>query len=112
MPYYKTLRDALHTWLFRTPIQGSIPSENTDNDAVDRFIEEYTEAQSHHNSQRDRLIASGVGNAEEITKICSSKPAAGIISLLWISKMKIVDVLFDDISALTFIESYRELFLT
>jgi len=39
-----TLRSALHEWLYRTPIQGSSPSDFGDSDVVSRFIDAYLEA--------------------------------------------------------------------
>jgi tryptophan 2,3-dioxygenase len=36
-----TLQDALRDWLYRTPIHGSQPGDDGDQDAVDLFIERY-----------------------------------------------------------------------
>jgi len=55
-----TLRDALHTWLHRTPIQGSTPDEPGDEATVLSFIEEYLDAQARsHAAQRERFIQVG-----------------------------------------------------
>jgi tryptophan 2,3-dioxygenase len=37
----KTLREALHDWLYRTPIHGSAPGDPGDTGAVDRFLGTY-----------------------------------------------------------------------
>src|SRR5690606_26235856 len=39
-----TLLEGLRRWLHRTPIQGSSPGDPGDEEAVDRFIDEYLEA--------------------------------------------------------------------
>lgn len=41
-----TLKDALATWLYRTPIQGSTPADPHDAETVARFVDAYCEAQS------------------------------------------------------------------
>jgi tryptophan 2,3-dioxygenase len=110
-----TLRDALHAWLYRTPIQGSVPStgnEATDVIAVEQFIEEYTQAvRKHHESQRDRLIESSVGKSEEITKKfeTQSQVAKDYLFAMDIEDEERRVFVRRYRAALTFIESYREL---
>ena len=109
-----TLRDALHAWLYRTPIQGSIPAteESSDIHAVEDFIEEYTGAvRRHHESQRDRLIESSVGNVEEITKRfeAQSQAAKDYLFAMDIEDEEKRIFVRRYRAALTFIESYREL---
>ena len=41
-----TLHEAIGEWLYRTPIQGSTPEEDDDEDAVNRFIDDYLAAQA------------------------------------------------------------------
>lgn len=36
-----TLKDAIDEWLFRTPIDGSVPGDSNDDETVSRFIEAY-----------------------------------------------------------------------
>jgi len=56
----QTLRDALHKWLLRTPIQGSTPDEAGDDEAVEQFVEEYLAAQAEsHVTQRARFTEVG-----------------------------------------------------
>ena len=107
-----TLRSALHAWLFRTPIQGSIPAKETDNEVVEHFIEEYTQAvEQHHNTQRDQLIESSVGNAEEITAkfTIQSQAAKDYLFAVDIEDEERRRFVRRYRAALTFIESYREL---
>lgn len=55
-----TLRDALHIWLHRTPIQGSTPDEPGDEEVVAGFIDHYLLAQAEsHTTQLDRLVHVG-----------------------------------------------------
>ena len=63
-----SLKDAMHTWLYRTPVQGSQPTNETDEEVINQFLEEYAQAVAHHHAlQRDNLIASSVGSKEAIT---------------------------------------------
>jgi len=60
----KTLRDALHDWLHRTPIQASGPSDDQDEQVVGEFMHEYLEAyRTLHERQTDELVAAGAGSA-------------------------------------------------
>ena len=61
-----SLREALHTWLYRTPIAGSSPSRPDDDAQVTAFIEGYLEAiQAHHQAQaRAMTEALGERNTE------------------------------------------------
>lgn len=46
-----SLRDAIDDWLYRTPIQGSTPSDKGDADVVRRFLEAYLAA---HEAETER----------------------------------------------------------
>ncbi len=48
-----TLRDAVHEWLYRTPIQGSTPSQPDDAERVRAFLESY--CASHASSAREAM---------------------------------------------------------
>lgn len=64
-----TLRDALHKWLYRTPIQGSVPNAQEDPAVVDTFLVDYLSSiQSHHTEQINNLIASSVAPESEVRK--------------------------------------------
>ena len=55
------LRDALHTWLHRTPIHGSSPGDPGDEGVIAGFVADYLAAAlARAHSTRDRLVASGV----------------------------------------------------
>ena len=61
----ETLRAALHTWLYRTPIQGSSPGDSGDAEAVQGFVEAYLAAlASHQAGQEERLVAIPGANPE------------------------------------------------
>ena len=61
------LRSALHDWLHRTPIQGSVPQDAADERTVREFLEEYLVAyRQGQEEQAARLVQVGVGSADHI----------------------------------------------
>lgn len=61
-----SLRQALHSWLYRTPIQGSRPGDADDAAVVQAFLQAYLEAlEQHHAAQMGHLLADG-GNQQTI----------------------------------------------
>lgn len=53
-----TLRTALHKWLYRTPIYGSSPTDQGDEEVVTRFLSDYLDAwQARAQEQMDAMIA-------------------------------------------------------
>ncbi len=55
-----SLRQALHAWLYRTPIQGSRPCDDNDAEVVQTFLGGYFNAlQQQQAAQVDQLIADG-----------------------------------------------------
>ncbi|MCR9245476.1 MAG: tryptophan 2,3-dioxygenase family protein [bacterium] len=52
-----TLKQAVDTWLHRTPIDGSFPGDADDEAVVDRFVEQYL---AGHRALYDRAIAQAV----------------------------------------------------
>lgn len=61
------LRSALHDWLHRTPIQGSVPKDAGDDETVSQFLKEYLKAYKEgQEAQAARLVEVGVGSAEAI----------------------------------------------
>jgi tryptophan 2,3-dioxygenase len=61
-----TLRQALHDWLYRTPIQGSHPGTAGDREVVQAFLDAYlTALQQQQAPHMAQLVADG-GNAEAI----------------------------------------------
>ena len=64
-----TLRAALHNWLYRTPIQGSEPTDPNDEQQVLEFLNSYFKAiEAYHDSQCEELIRSSVSPAESLRK--------------------------------------------
>ena len=64
-----TLRQALHSWLYRTPIQGSVPTEGNDDAQVIDFIDRYYAAiERYHEDQCQGLIKSSVAPPESLIK--------------------------------------------
>lgn len=60
----QSLRAALNTWLYRTPIEGSSPDSVGDADVISRFIEDYLAAVEAQHTRQARHHASVFG-AEE-----------------------------------------------
>lgn len=58
----QTLKSALHTWLYRTPIQGSSPGSSTDDDAaVAGFLESYHQAFCALNERKKQRMVAALG---------------------------------------------------
>ncbi len=52
-----SLRQALHEWLYRTPVQGSRPGDADDDAVIERFIETYLHTLAQLNREKiDRLV--------------------------------------------------------
>ncbi len=60
-----SLKDALREWLYRTPVQGSSPGNDGDEQAVSRFITDYLAA----------LEANNAGKAERLASVLGEDPA-------------------------------------
>jgi tryptophan 2,3-dioxygenase len=109
-----SLRDAISAWLFRTPIQGSLPGQSNDAESVRSFIETYCVA--HETAARAAMVlattdaltpqdeARLAGRYEAEVKSARSFLLAEEIESLeqraFTSRVR---------AALVFIESYREL---
>lgn len=64
-----SVREALHRWLFRTPIQGSSPGEPGDEEAVKAFVEEYlAKAAERREHQLARMVEVGAGSADGLRR--------------------------------------------
>lgn len=62
-----SLRDGLHDWLYRTPIQGSHPGDADDEAAVTGFLEAYLEAYgSSQETLARNLAASSVADGDGV----------------------------------------------
>ncbi|HCP47922.1 MAG TPA: tryptophan 2,3-dioxygenase [Deltaproteobacteria bacterium] len=107
----QTLRDALHNWLYRTPIQGSVPEAPGDEERVFSFVEEYLEqARTGAAEQRSGLVKAGVLDAEQAEARFAEGHQRSRDFLLAKDVDESQRVRTRRIrSALLFIESYREL---
>jgi len=64
-----TLRTALHKWLYRTPINGSSPSDPNDQEVVDQFLAEYLEAWTERaRDQTEAMIKTKAAPEEAVRK--------------------------------------------
>ena len=106
-----TLRQALHSWLYRTPIQGSVPTEGNDDAQVIDFIDRYYAAiERYHEDQCQGLIKSSVAPPESLIKrfAAHSEQAKTYLHALDVEEEERSFVRRYR-AALLFIESYRTL---
>ncbi|OLS24959.1 MAG: Tryptophan 2,3-dioxygenase [Candidatus Heimdallarchaeota archaeon LC_2] len=104
-----SLRDAIHKWLYRTPIQGSSPNEENDEDIVNSFIQNYLD---NVKEMFDNQI-SNFSNNDDIDAIrnrfdISLKQSTDFLfanDVTEVEKFRMRRVR----TAILFIESYREL---
>jgi tryptophan 2,3-dioxygenase len=60
-----SLKAAMHDWLYRTPVQGSSPTDDGDDQVIDRFLADYLAAmQARNRAKEDRLIETIGGDPE------------------------------------------------
>ncbi len=71
----QNLRAALHTWLYRTPIQGSSPGDPDDEATVRGFVEDYLEAMAGMQARQEPRLAAIPGSSPEATR---ARLAAGL----------------------------------
>ena len=106
-----SLRDALRGWLYRTPIQGSHPSDPDDEATVRRFIDAYVEA--HKREQAAGMSLRGSSNPkdrERIEKRIEKEAESARAFLLGEDRPEPErEQAMRVRAALVFIESYREL---
>ncbi len=106
-----TLKDALDTWLHRTPIQGSTADMPGDSEVIEAFLGDYLEAwESEAEGQLTRLAASGAAEVEGVKRRFEAA-LAGVSRFLNAEDIpeeerpKVRRIR----AALVFVESYREL---
>ena len=101
-----TLRDALHAWLARTPIQGSSVGDPGDEQVVDSFIAEYLGKVQESGEATLRGLVAALGEAERERMAPRIK-----VGLEEARKFLLVDdkTVRRARAGLLFIESYREL---
>lgn len=101
-----SLREALLTWLQRTPIQGSSPGDPGDDAAVDAFLAEYEGCASAHQRRAVETLVNALGEAQR--PAVTERVEAGIRSAT--AFLQPADRAARRARAgLLFIESYREL---
>jgi len=106
----QSFQDAMRTWLYRTPIHGSMPGDPGDNEAVQRFINDYLDQfDAFMDRQFKRLEESMPESGDNSQRFEKSKLAARELLLA-------LDAEVDDRprmrrirAGLLFIESYRQL---
>lgn len=108
-----TLLDCVHDWLYRTPIQGSVPGDPGDDEKVVGFVEAYAAAHARCSREALEIAKSSTLTAGDVERLESryAREIAGARAYL----------LAEDVdepqrkrvsrqrAALVFIESYREL---
>ena len=108
-----SLRDAVHEWLFRTPIDGSVPGNPGDDAAVSAFIDAYVSAHAR-GIERSLVSAKAVAfTPDDVARLDAryAKEAASARAFLQAedvpeeSRARVRRIR----AALVFIESYREL---
>jgi len=108
-----SLLDAIHEWLFRTPIQGSVPGQADDEARVRSFLDAY--CASHARSARAALalgceVAHSAAEAERLTARYEKEIEAARAFLFAAEVPEATRARVSRIrAALVFIESYREL---
>ncbi|MCP5048635.1 MAG: tryptophan 2,3-dioxygenase [bacterium] len=63
-----SLRDAIHTWLYRTPIHGSSPDSPGDGPVTLEFIATYIDAMKQHNEELIKVMVRDGGDEEVIRR--------------------------------------------
>lgn len=105
-----TLRQALHAWLYRTPIQGSRPDSADDVDVVGVFFRDYLGAlEQQQEAQITHLVADGGDEKAIRAQFTASRRTAQ--AFLHAEDVPEVDrpYIRRIRAAILFIESYREL---
>jgi tryptophan 2,3-dioxygenase len=107
----KSLRNVLHDWLYRTPIQGSGPDDPGDAGIVAEFLDQYLQAYLElQTQQEERLLANGIGNAESLrTRFEESAKQARRFLFCEDVAADVRDRSMRTRAGLLFIESYRQL---
>ena len=109
-----TLREAIHEWLYRTPIQGSVPGQPDDARAVAAFVDEYCAV--HEKVTRGTLaaaiaLAPGGGDRQRLTERYEKEieSARSFLRAVEVPEPAQRERVSRIRAALVFIESYREL---
>jgi tryptophan 2,3-dioxygenase len=109
-----TLHDAVANWLYRTPIQGSLPGQPGDAERVAAFIDAYSAAQAKSVRELVAMARTEALTKEDVTRLEEryEKEIAGARAYLRAEDVEGADERARASrirAALVFIESYREL---
>jgi tryptophan 2,3-dioxygenase len=107
------LRDAIHDWLYRTPIQGSTPDQEADAEVVAGFLESYLAAVSRESRAfTDQAVAVALTDADRerlegrhLRSVADARTFLSAAELPEVERAKVSRIR----AALVFVESYREL---
>ena len=107
----KTLRNALHDWLYRTPIQGSAPEDANDEQVVDGFLEAYISAGQKESEAQLAIMIEANAAPREALEARFAAGRAQTRSFLFAEEVEESERARAKRirAALVFIESYREL---
>ena len=109
-----TLRDAVHAWLMRTPIQGSVPEDENDRAAVRAFAESYLLAHARATDHAQSLAKTTALTPADVERLSAryEREKADTRKYLLAEDLEGEEVRANASrlrAALVFIESYREL---
>jgi len=108
-----TLKDAIHDWLYRTPIQGSSPDSPGDQPHVTSFVEAYLTAHAHAGEESLRHAQDTAPSAEGRARLVEryEREKASARAFLFAEDVALAHRprTLRIRAALVFIESYREL---
>lgn len=108
-----SLRDAIHAWLHRTPIQGSVPSSSGDAEAVRTFIDDYCAAHARAADAAMSLAITDALTPADVERLKARYEKEKQWARDYLSAVEVPEADRARVSrlrsALVFIESYREL---
>ena len=106
-----TVRAALHTWLFRTPVQGSSPGDAGDTETVLGFLEDYFERMRQQNRDKAARLSHALGS--EQSKVEAQLSAGEERAKTFLFAEDVAESQREHVrrvrAGVLFIESYREL---
>jgi tryptophan 2,3-dioxygenase len=107
----QNLRAALHTWLYRTPVQGSSPGDPGDAEVVTGFLESYFASMQAQNRNKAARLAQTLGSDKARIEAQLAEGEARAKSFLFAEDVPEADRerVRRVRAGVLFIESYREL---
>jgi len=107
----QNLRAALHTWLYRTPVQGSNPGDPGDADTVTGFLESYFSSMQAKNRDKAARLSHALGSDKARIETQLAEGEARARSFLFAEDVPEADRerVRRVRAGVVFIESYREL---